>query len=104
MRGVRGVSREWTSPVDCVKFWSADYKDDSAAKQLPMEKMALKCPKCPKKGLLVPGLTMKIYFLYQDKLRKYIYNTRANYDNIFITQGQTMIIYIIPGQTMIIYL
>ena len=84
MRGVRGVSREWTSPVDCVKFWSADYKDDSAAKQLLMEKMALNCPKCPKEGLLVPGLTMKIYFLYQDKLRKYIYNAMTNYDNIYI--------------------
>ena len=48
------VQKEMPSAADCIKFWSADFKDDMSDKQELMKKMSLWCFKCspPKVGLL----------------------------------------------------
>ena len=59
-RCVVGVRKEWTTPDDCIRFWSTDYNDDPSDKQLLMEKMALWCFKCsPPQGRATRNLPLQ---------------------------------------------
>jgi hypothetical protein len=59
MRCARAVKAEWKSADDLLNFWSTDYGDDAALKQLLMKKLD------PKK-MLANGL-LKLIFLFRRK-------------------------------------